>query len=294
MDAPLAAQSISKITTLFNGSEEFGQIAELISKSPKIVLDTEVAQSIGRAIVANPASIERNLDLVSLPQGVNSLWIELECDDIGEYYINEIPGKEMPRVAKVGFCVAKTDRDDELVAFVVRKAETGEVTLSMSFLHLSLTHLHNQAVLARAGLSSDPVHSRTRMMLQLTTIMPPAFRDYTEITARNDEKRSLADFMNAARRSSTEHGLLLKACLIATHCENVASGLIQTDRTIGAGLCSFLSDVTPRRGLFDRIASAVTRRDSGIMRKAQNIGFLRRGDLTPQVALMRSYQGLAI
>lgn len=295
MDAPLAAEAISKITTFFNGSEEFGQVAELISKSPKIVLDTEVAQSIGRAMFANPASIERNLDLVALPEGLDSLWIELECDDIGTYYMNEIPGKEMPRISKVGFCVAKTsERDDDLVAMVVRKAETGEVTLSMSLQYLSIPHLHNHAILARGGMSSDPVESRTRMMMQLTTVMPPAFRDYTTITADIHPDRTLAQHMEAARRSSTEHGLLLKACLIAMHCENVAASIQHTDRTIGAGLCSFLADVAPRRSLIERASSWLSRRDAGIMKKAQNIGFLRRGDASPQVALMRSYQGLPI
>lgn len=193
------------------GSDEHMQIAGLIKKAKKNVIEKNSALEIRHLLNRNPATIERGLKFIQRP--AEPIWYE--------WGLETRSGHGGDENAKTGCLIAPHPFDDDLVLSITGWTTDGQNARHAFAIALfdtnSLTQLSKHAIGVRAG---SPEASLSRIMSAIEVTMPPGFGDEISILTDDDPMAKQRSY-----RDATAEIPFLFAIMLFERC---IGGLVET------------------------------------------------------------------
>lgn len=227
------------------GSDEHLQIAGLLSRATRIVVEREAALTVRDHLDRNPWAFECNLDVIRPPEGPE--WIEWPIPTRSGH-----GGEE----ATTG-CLLVPHPEERGVAMVVTgwDREGAPARHALAVASLDLEQLYELAWNARNRFSRTPDESLERIMSCISVTMPEGFRD--EISIVIDDQTEATEAIEAAMRDATSEVPFALALAIAIR----SKGGLSLSEGDGHTVASLAAPM--KQGLLSRTAAKLTGKPEG-------------------------------
>lgn len=171
MQSNFIGKEISEAFMQNYGSIEHIQFGVLLSNAKKIVLDNKVANDIFYLYRNNINDVEKNMDLISIPE--NGIWIE---------WSNDITKTRNIGIGNLGCLFVKDpNQENKIVIITAWKDELGEFKHCYGISSIDLYDIYNHSYGARIKYSNNYFHSISRIMSYIFVTIPEGFKEEIEI-----------------------------------------------------------------------------------------------------------------